>query len=204
MKAGITQLADIASGLAYLHAEGFIHGSVKASNVHILDDGRAVIGGWGWRVFPLMHSIHEEWGSEASDHIPHCNWACPEFDRESFASDVWAFGMLIYEVGQRTGGFAELSDMFFGQLLSGEVPYSNYPRGARVVLAINRGELPPTEPLSSDRGVSYEAAWDVATKCWASRASDRITIKEAERFLRDCQFVHLVDSELPFNQGHSD
>lgn len=49
--------------------------------------------------------------------------------------------------------------------------------------AIVKGDLPPTKPSASGKGLSYQDAWDVAARCWKFRPEDRITMKEAYELL---------------------
>lgn len=75
-----------------------------ASNTHTSDGGRIVIGEYGWTVRPLALSV-ANLGRDAlsgTDLSQLSNWTCPEYLTtglgKTFAGDVWAFGMLIYEV----------------------------------------------------------------------------------------------------------
>ena len=89
---------ESAAGISYLHRMGIIHGDIKASNILVSNDAHALICDFG-----LAHSESEETsvGLQGMGTIP---WQSPELIKEetgkTFASDVWAFGMSIYEVSQ--------------------------------------------------------------------------------------------------------
>ncbi|MDL2343091.1 serine/threonine-protein kinase [Deinococcus sp. MIMF12] len=83
-------LADLASGLAYLHALGVVHQDVKPQNVY-LDGGRAALGDLGSAYFTAQ-------GGHASG-SPF--YMAPEIyrgDPSSPASDVYSLGVLAHEV----------------------------------------------------------------------------------------------------------
>ena len=88
-------LADVASGLTYLHALGAVHQDVKTQNVY-MDAGRAALGDLGSTYFTAQ-------GGQSSG-SPF--YMAPEIYRgesSSPASDVYSLGILTYELlsGQR-------------------------------------------------------------------------------------------------------
>ena len=92
----ILQLQETAAGILYLHQSGIIHGDIKAANVLVSDDVRALLCDFG-----LARSEVEN-TSTGLQGVGTIRWQSPELltsDRgKTFQSDVWALGMTIYEV----------------------------------------------------------------------------------------------------------
>lgn len=91
-----TQIRQVADALSFLHQNEIVHGDIKACNVLVSEDLRCVIGDFGLaKAASDVTSI----GLEGQGSI---RWKSPEIlendGGKTFASDVWAFGMLIYEV----------------------------------------------------------------------------------------------------------
>ncbi|OCB89426.1 kinase-like protein [Sanghuangporus baumii] len=111
----ITYLAlRIAQGLDYMHQLDIIHSDVKATAfVSTTHDG-AVKGSIRW---VAMEYLMPDEGVE------------PKHSKET---DVWAYGMTLYE------------------MISRELPYSHLKQDAHVLLAIMRGEVPSLLAISHD------------------------------------------------------
>ena len=88
-------MIETADALAYLHNELIVHGGVRAENLLISGRGHVLLAGLSsavvaggrtpGRTFPLTASYR---------------WSSPEYLQtggQTFASDVFAFGMTIYE-----------------------------------------------------------------------------------------------------------
>jgi serine/threonine protein kinase len=97
---------DSAEGMAYLHNRPFepiIHGDLKASNLLIDSDGRVVITDFGLsRIQTITASVRTMTHDSAMSVI----YAAPELisnpnQAKTQASDVYAFGMLLYEIATR-------------------------------------------------------------------------------------------------------
>lgn len=72
-----------------------IHGDIKAANVLISDKFHALVCDFGLSRPADTNTATTQHGHGSTP------WMSPELlneERKSFASDVWAFGMLIYEV----------------------------------------------------------------------------------------------------------
>lgn len=80
--------------------------------------------------------------------------------RHSEITDMWAFGMVAYE------------------LLSGELPYSNMTRDAQVILAVAKGELPGKPMQVGDQEI-FDKTWNLCCSCWALDGKSRPTAKQA-------------------------
>ncbi|KAG8887862.1 hypothetical protein FRB98_008828 [Tulasnella sp. 332] len=147
----------IASGLAYLHASGVIHGDLKAANILLGDYLTPMLCDFGM-------SKDEEF-NETSTGMKGCGtsrWMSPELMDDSpktDKTDIYAFGMTIVEI------------------LTGKVPFPQHNR-FRVITAVTSGERPSFEP-SSRNGKDFVPLWDVAAACWKEQPAERLTADEA-------------------------
>ncbi|TFK46542.1 kinase-like protein [Heliocybe sulcata] len=93
-------LREVATGLEYLHARGFIHGDIRGANILVDQDLHPCIADFG--LAHLSDMSHSNTGSGSA------RWMAPELhDPRTFGlehsvrtrqSDVFAFGMLCLEV----------------------------------------------------------------------------------------------------------
>nr|CAB3473991.1 unnamed protein product [Digitaria exilis] len=100
--------ADVARGLAYLHGLSLVHGDVKAANVVVGADGRAMLADFGCA--RAAGSTRPLGGTPA--------FMAPEVARgeeQGPAADVWALGCTVVEMAT---GRAPWSDMDGGDLLA--------------------------------------------------------------------------------------
>ena len=127
-------LRDVAAGLAAAHEIGVLHRDVKPENVYLTKDGRAVLLDFG-----IARPVGTDRLTEADDEgviIGTPGYMSPEQLRQrklSAACDVWAAGILTYE------------------MLAGRPPFhrSNTPATARAVMddptpALPKGPGPAT------------------------------------------------------------
>jgi hypothetical protein len=92
-------LADILSGLAYLHHRGVIHRDIKAANVLLFSDGVARLCDFGLAI-PRARRFREE-DSEKPSFVGSVYWMSPETiagESQNEASDVWSLGCLCIEL----------------------------------------------------------------------------------------------------------
>ena len=91
-----TCFRDVAAGLAYLHARGVMHRDIKPENILIGEDGRLRITDLGW-------AVHVPVGT-ASLRYTTCGtpeYLAPEMIEgtgHTLAVDLWALGVLLYEM----------------------------------------------------------------------------------------------------------
>ncbi|EYB69295.1 serine/threonine protein kinase [Deinococcus phoenicis] len=142
-------LADVASGLTYLHRLGAVHQDVKTQNVY-LDGGRAALGDLGSAYFTAQ-------GGQSSG-SPY--YMAPEIyhgESSSSASDVYSLGVLAYELlsGQRPHQGDTYEELMVAHLnrfapplshLNPQVPRS-VARLAELALAKRPQDRPPAEIL---------------------------------------------------------
>lgn len=92
----LIQLYETADALAYLHRSGVIHGDVKAMNILVSDQARALLCDFGLTKFATSGT------STALKSAGSPRWQSPELwesnSSKTYQSDVYAFGMTIAEV----------------------------------------------------------------------------------------------------------
>uniref|UniRef100_K3XQ23 Protein kinase domain-containing protein n=2 Tax=Setaria TaxID=4554 RepID=K3XQ23_SETIT len=96
--------ADVARGLAYLHARSVVHGDVKARNVVIGADGRAKLADFGSARAP--GSARAIGGTPA--------FMAPEVARgeeQGPAADVWALGCTVIEMATGRAPWSDMDDV---------------------------------------------------------------------------------------------
>ena len=153
--------AETAAGVAYLHTVEvkIVHGDLKAANVLLSADRKVRICDFGMAVAKdrskSMTSVGM--GSSNSTGIT-VAWTAPEVlknEEKSFASDVFALGVTLWEIFERARPFGNMPDMAaVSELLNGGRP------------ALTSGKTPP-----------YAAK--VIAACWAQNPGKRCTAAEA-------------------------
>ncbi|KAF9778335.1 kinase-like domain-containing protein [Thelephora terrestris] len=160
-------LKGVTKGLIHMHDRGMIHGDLRGVNILIDNDGNARLAGFDMATV----AARQQTLPYANGWIP---WMSPELmDPRSFGlldkhptvkSDVYALGMVIYEV------------------LSGQAPFSAYEE-LLVYLMVLDGKRP-----ERPRGVAGEpftdVIWKVLEHCWNQQASDRPSAKHVLLGLR--------------------
>ncbi|XP_066532663.1 tyrosine-protein kinase FRK [Hoplias malabaricus] len=162
--------AQVAAGMAYLELQNYIHRDLAARNVLVSENNICKVADFGLaRVFMKKSEggaeDEEENVYEAKEGTKFpVKWTAPEAlhdNKFSIKSDVWSFGILLYEI------------MTFGQM-----PYptlSNF----QVVQKLRTGfrmSCPPGCPK-----VMYEIMMD----CWKDSPSDRPTFETLQWKLED-------------------
>lgn len=106
----IPLMGDVVAGLRYLHESKIVHGDLKAKNILISDDKRAMIADFGISSIAMTIPISS---AEAGGTL---NWMAPELvTSEDLGKtpitpecDIWSFGCVCFEIS------------------TGEIPFSQY------------------------------------------------------------------------------
>lgn len=152
-----------ACGVAHLHRQGVIHRDIAARNVLLAGkrDLIAKVADFGMARL-LSESVYDE--QTTLNAVGPLKWMAPEqMERRAYsrASDVFAFGVLLYEIFKR------------------EVPWQGV---SNIVTAANvmRGERMDV----SSRKIPHEVA-ALMRECWAHEPDKRPSIKHVQRVLHD-------------------
>ncbi|KLO11196.1 kinase-like protein [Schizopora paradoxa] len=158
-------LRGIASGLDYLHSQNVIHADLKSANILISSFGTPLLADFGLSlaVSSTQSMSNPSSSSSGADTKGTVRWMAIELlpmndeiphqvpDKKS---DVWAFGMIIYE------------------LLSWKKPYYTQTQDTLVVIAINNGAR-PTKPEEGSSSAVFDHLWSLAQICWHTDPSAR-------------------------------
>ncbi|KAF5376922.1 hypothetical protein D9615_007330 [Tricholomella constricta] len=157
-------LIDIAQGLVYLKSCGVIHGDLKGPNILVNDEGVACIADFGLAfydgdTFPLDESpdsLASSLSGAGTVRYMSPERLHPETNSalSTFASDVFSFGMVIYEA------------------FTNQVPFHAWKHDGRVMLGIVEGLRPERDARIPDD------IWSIAQDCWKPNPSDRPLVNE--------------------------
>ncbi|GMI47250.1 hypothetical protein TrCOL_g10539 [Triparma columacea] len=101
--------AQLASALSYLHSLSYLHRDVKASNVLLDEEGKAVLADFGYARKVMVGSGGDGKGGRATTFVGTLHAMAPEVLRcegggeggeggYGFGADWWALGVLVYEM----------------------------------------------------------------------------------------------------------
>ncbi|KZV88718.1 kinase-like protein [Exidia glandulosa HHB12029] len=162
----ILELAlQVAEGLEYMHtrAPSIVHGDVRAHSVVVFADGNAAL--WNFDFRPEADPA-SGFDRTAFEHPSQNRWASPErllFGEYNAPSDVWGFGMFMWE------------------LFSGRVPFDNLGGlGTKIFDAILDLHLPERP----DHAQLDNAVWGIITSCWQRQPAARLCISEVVERIR--------------------
>ncbi|KAJ8370708.1 hypothetical protein SKAU_G00107360 [Synaphobranchus kaupii] len=140
--------AQVADGMAYLESQNSIHRDLAARNVLVGEDYICKVADFG-----LARVIKEPFYTSADRKIPF-KWCAPEaisHGRFSSKSDVWSYGVLLYEI-----------------MTYGGVPYPAYSNH-EVYNAITTGYRMPAPPKCP------EYVYEIMLSCWRDAPEDRVS-----------------------------
>ncbi|KAF8137687.1 kinase-like domain-containing protein [Boletus edulis] len=154
-------ILEVSLGMYYLHEESVVHGDLKGVNVLVDDSGKACITDFG---LSRVCSSKSE-GTEKSKIAGTLRYLAPEALKGqplSFETDVYAFGMLIYEV------------------FTGEVPFIREPDSS---VAEGRVELHrPTSSKVYEHGFN-DTLWRLLSDCISREPLARPRFKTIQEHL---------------------
>ncbi|KAF3693678.1 Tyrosine-protein kinase ITK/TSK [Channa argus] len=138
---------DVSDGMAYLESSNFIHRDLAARNCLVSQNNEVKVSDFGMTRFVL----DDQYTSSQCSKFP-VKWSAPEVIRYckfSSKSDVWSFGVLMWEVYNE-----------------GRLPYENLSN-AEVVESLNAG-LRLLKPRMAPDAIHKLMEW-----CWKEKPEDR-------------------------------
>ncbi|XP_056284306.1 tyrosine-protein kinase SRK2 [Pseudoliparis swirei] len=158
----IEMAAQVASGMAFLELQNYIHRDLAARNVLVGENNICKVADFGLaRVF--MKENENVYEAREGTKFP-VKWTAPEAihdNKFSIKSDVWSFGILLYEI------------MTFGQ-----TPYPSMTN-FQVVQKLATGYRMPCPPNCP------KVMYDIMTDCWKEEEQDRPTFETLHWKLED-------------------
>ncbi|KAF9642224.1 kinase-like protein [Thelephora ganbajun] len=160
----IRLLEDVTRGLQYLHECEIALGDLKGASVYVNGESpQARISGFSFSTVTRTVSAdrNNTWYYSAPE-IPHSRDSAPRGSRASKQADIYAFGMVIYEV-------------LAGYLLGGE---GRQP--IETIWRFGKGKRPSM--LEKAEGVGFdEGTLELVGRCWKERRDERPTVEEISK-----------------------
>uniref|UniRef100_A0A8C7WN36 Tyrosine-protein kinase n=1 Tax=Oryzias sinensis TaxID=183150 RepID=A0A8C7WN36_9TELE len=138
---------DVSEGMAYLESSNFIHRDLAARNCLISKNNEVKVSDFGM----TRYVLDDQYTSSLCSKFP-VKWSAPEvikYSKFSSKSDVWSFGVLMWEVYNE-----------------GRLPYENRSN-SEVVESLNAGLRLLKPRLASD------AVYMLMDWCWKEKPDDR-------------------------------
>ncbi|KAJ7727634.1 kinase-like protein, partial [Mycena olivaceomarginata] len=171
-------LRDISLGLEYLHSRKICHGDLKAINVLVENSGKALLCDFGLARLKADAATRTFVHVDGPQIVGSRNWMAPETlmgSRYRVTSDVYAFGMTLYEVSN----WSRLSQpptcsIIPSQLYTDETPLFTVPYAELVDLVVHHGVRPERPDPRKGRAMQDEL-WELAEQCWVADPLKRPT-----------------------------
>ncbi|XP_035287514.1 tyrosine-protein kinase BTK-like [Anguilla anguilla] len=143
---------DVSEGMAYLESQQYIHRDLAARNCLVDSNGTIKVTDFGLSRYVL----DDEYTSSAGSKFP-VRWSPPEvllYSKFSSKSDIWAFGVLMWEV-----------------YTLGKIPYERLSN-TDIVQEVSCGLRLYRPQLANDR------IYAIMTSCWHEKPEERPTFQD--------------------------
>ncbi|XP_076332952.1 serine/threonine-protein kinase A-Raf-like isoform X2 [Tachypleus tridentatus] len=177
-----------AQGMDYLHAKNIIHRDLKSNNIFLHEDWTVKIGDFGLATVKTRWSGSEQFNQPTGSIL----WMAPEVIRMkdphpySFQSDVYAFGIVLYE------------------LITGQLPYARINNKDQILFMVGHGYLRPD--LSNARSDTPKALIRLIEDCVKFNREERPLFRQIlaslESLARSLPKIHRSTSEPTLNRTH--
>ncbi|KAJ7142918.1 kinase-like domain-containing protein [Mycena epipterygia] len=171
-------LRDISRGLEYLHSRKICHGDLKGLNVLVDNSERAVLCDFG--LARVKADITSRSNQEGENQVLGSrNWMAPELLVGSAvrpASDVYAFGMTIYELYTDENPMSQVAYWDFLEVV--------FRLGAR-----------PDRPEPFNFPKLTDSIWSLAETCWINDPKSRPTARHIHDMITNLISIIPTDAE---------
>ncbi|KAL5512633.1 hypothetical protein ACEPAG_3286 [Sanghuangporus baumii] len=168
----LSKVVGIAAGLAYLHQNGVVHSDIKSDNVLVSASGDALICDFGCsRIIAASRSLANiSSGIRGTSRYLAHELVAPVPSCHTQKTDVWAFGMTVYELAFRQRPYTDLTDF-------------------QVISAIMRYELPRLPTIDTfDHDFKKKLIFKtICIDCWTRDPEERPDMTVALTKLREEQ-----------------
>ncbi|CAM9152530.1 unnamed protein product [Ectocarpus sp. 12 AP-2014] len=158
-------IGDVCAGMAFLHENETVHGDLKSANVLLDRDGRAKIGDFGTSRTTKQQTstclVTRTAGNGSTTMT--LQWTAPEIfygECASYASDMYSFGVVIWEV------------------LSREIPWSGLAGNPAICFKVATLGERPAIPTGTPPDIE-----DILKLCWAQQPQNRPTFRHVKENL---------------------
>jgi len=165
-------MLGLARGLAYIHGLDAIHSDIKTDNILVSPVKQALLTDFGISRMDSLstgytsHSVRGSARWQAIEFFKLGDGPPPEHTKYT---DVWAFGMTVYE------------------LLTKERPFAFLKEDLHVILYISQGRLPKQPTFSKGPGDATieQFMWLLCHSCWKTDPHLRPSIGDLELLIRN-------------------
>ncbi|XP_077352557.1 non-receptor tyrosine-protein kinase TYK2-like [Festucalex cinctus] len=154
---------QICQGMEYLHSVRYIHRDLAARNILVKNDSLVKIADFGLSKYIPENVTYYRVSEDGDSPVFWYALECLTTNKFSFESDVWSFGVTLYEILTRCNP-EESPPVMFSKM----VPVSPSEMNVNVLV----GLLEKQQRLSCPKDCLPELK-DITTQCWAQDPAER-------------------------------